>query len=472
MKVAKTWILPFICFLLGANLVLHSMISFIHRDEIEFIHTVWLISKGKIIYQDFFQHHHFLAYYMFLPFLKIFGESVKTIYLFRFIFLIFSVGISAITYGLAKNVFNKTVGLWSIIFLFVSPTFLMDGIKIRTDTIMVFFCMLSVLLLFKYFEKNRRLYFYTSILSLAFSFLILQKSVFFIFVFHLLFLFQISSKSPFQILKDMALSVLTLSFVSFAGYFLFIKIGFSDFINLNWVVNYYWDNHNSVLGKFLQVLLINLFVSVFALTFFLIPKEKNVKARPFVFMTLGLVGSVFLYKNLAIRYFLNLFPLLVIFAAWAYVAVSNKLRLVPKIILAMVSFLPFLVFGWKKMDADASLAKVKLIEWVQKSTKPEDLVYDGYNAFNLYRYDADYFWFSTSPQTGGLSAYQKTKPYDYDLAKIIREKKPKVVYDIFVTPAAFFELAREGYKYVSLNEIDIIPQSEWDEKFFGLFLRQ
>ena len=43
-------------------------------DNVEHLHSTWLISQGKFPYKDFFQHHNPLLWYLFSPFIGLFDN--------------------------------------------------------------------------------------------------------------------------------------------------------------------------------------------------------------------------------------------------------------------------------------------------------------------------------------------------------------------------------------------------------------
>ena len=45
-------------------------------DDVEHLHSAWLVSQGKIPYKDFFQHHNPLLWYMFAPVMQFFAYDI------------------------------------------------------------------------------------------------------------------------------------------------------------------------------------------------------------------------------------------------------------------------------------------------------------------------------------------------------------------------------------------------------------
>ena len=45
-------------------------------DDVEHLHSAWLVLQGQVPYKDFFQHHNPLMWYMFAPIMKIFAYDI------------------------------------------------------------------------------------------------------------------------------------------------------------------------------------------------------------------------------------------------------------------------------------------------------------------------------------------------------------------------------------------------------------
>ena len=74
--------LPQICFILQiiAGIFCAFWVLINHQpktgDDVEHLHSAWLVYQGKIPYVDFFQHHNPLLWYLFAPLLGAFSYDI------------------------------------------------------------------------------------------------------------------------------------------------------------------------------------------------------------------------------------------------------------------------------------------------------------------------------------------------------------------------------------------------------------
>ena len=53
-------------------------------DDVEHLHSAWLVFQGKVPYNDFFQHHNPLLWYLFAPVLGVFAYDIVVFDVVRF----------------------------------------------------------------------------------------------------------------------------------------------------------------------------------------------------------------------------------------------------------------------------------------------------------------------------------------------------------------------------------------------------
>jgi hypothetical protein len=125
------------------------------------------------------------------------------------------------------------------------------------------------------------------------------------------------------------------------------------------------------------------------------------------------------------QYFLHVFPLMTLLAAFGLHQVARRREVLAAVLVlaCLGSMGKFIVELAVRGNAD-QLAKVA---YVLNGTETTDVVYDGNAQFNLFRPDVDYFWFSVRPGRSGLSAYKNVKGYEYDLMERITRLRPRVV---------------------------------------------
>lgn len=156
---------------------------------------------------------------------------------------------------------------------------------------------------------------------------------------------------------------------------------------------------------------------------------KNRTFNLVAFLSIGLLGLIFLTRAPFAQYYLMSLPFIAIIAAFNAHKLFNwnkNLTLFFLVVSAVVSA------GVLFYTSESNKAQLQKINYVLSITDPEDRIYDGDANFNIFRKDISYFWFSVKPKTGVLNAYRLVRPYEYDTYKLIDELKPKIVSNSFI----------------------------------------
>lgn len=400
--------------------------SFNH-DEFEAIHSAWKVSVGEKIYVDFFQQHHFLLYYLMAGIISLVGSSVKTIIVLRLFIFAMALGIGWLTYQIARMTWGKNVAVLSLFFLSTAIIFLQKVIEVRPDVPYTLMGLAAVFLLLKYFESRKMWQFLLSAAFLFISFLFLQKAVFLIFLIGLVFLYQLWKKKinykEFFIYWGM-MGV----FASLFVWYVSVQFSLSQYFFINWIINTKLLN-TFPLFKYLIISMEQnplLWVLYFlGLIVMCRKKEFNLVA----FLSIGLLGSIFLTKAPFPQYYLISLPFIAIVAgSTAYKLLSWRRSLIAIFLLASGIVSVAVLFYVSESNA----VQLKKIAYILSITDSNDQIYDGDANFNVFRKDIDYFWFSVKPKTGVLIAYQMMRPYDYNIYRSIDKFRPKVVSSSFI----------------------------------------
>lgn len=461
----------------GIALFIFSQLSFYDRDEIEFVHTSWLILKGKVIYKDFFQHHHPLGYYFIIPFLKLFGESSSILIPLRFFYFIILLCVCLYTYKISRFFLDKNYSLFSIIFLMTNYVFNFAGIKLRSDVFLLLFCTISFYYLIRYFNDQKRIFLIISSFFSSLAFLVFQKAIFYLFSIFIIYIFLFSRKKKAVFFSDGFIYFGVFLFFTILGYFSMIRVSFGDYFFLNWKINTdilyrygpwsFWSRqilYNPITWFFL-------FVSFYYVFF---KKESNILIKAIVIHFLILVASMFFFLSPAWQYHLTYQPFLVIFSSYGLFQLSRNIKY-KKLLLSVFVFsvLIDVCVNFLFVFNNIRQGQLSLISYGIKNSHPEDCVYDPYLTFNLFRYDCDYFWFGMNPSKGMYYAYIKTRPYDYNIEEIINRKKPKLISPFVIYPGLFFDLLSK-YRYVSFQEmgIEFIDMNSSRERLYPILIRK
>lgn len=432
----------------GALSLWNAFVRPFGHDEFEAMHTAWKMFSGERIYVDFFQHHHFLFYDVLGWLIAWFGADTDMILASRVLSFLMAAGIVFLVYALAKMTLGRGIALLSAFLLSTTFMFLDKVIEVRPDVPQALFGMLAVFFLLRYLESGRRIFLLLVPVSLFVSFLFLQKAVFLVALLGLYTLYRVIKKTmpvkDFLILWGVLLAML-IGFVAYVS----SAYSWSEYLFLNWTVNtvllntffplkYLWISFTE--NPVFWIAYLGGIVLLFR------KKETNI----FVFLSLGLLGTVFLAKTPFAQYYLMALPFVAIVAAQAMLALSTKcLRCAVAFLLLSAIYPVYLVFDEVE---DGNVGQLRKIEYVMEITGPDDLVYDGDANFNIFRKDMDYFWFSVRPKKGVLAAYQSLRPYEYDAYDRIAERKPKVVSDSFIKPkkSAIADFYEQSDRYPDL----------------------
>lgn len=144
-------------------------------DNVEHLHSAWLIWQGYIPYKDFFQHHNPLLWYISAPFVASLIDDIEIFSVFNIISEL-AVGVMAFFQCrlMALNGNNKT----SVLFLaacIISSYSIMWALNYRPDTFMYACFFAGLFFLFKYMKYRRLGSLIISFLCLFLSFMFTQK---------------------------------------------------------------------------------------------------------------------------------------------------------------------------------------------------------------------------------------------------------------------------------------------------------
>ena len=411
------------------SLFYYSNVRHFGFDEFEHIHTGWKISQGYQIFIDFFQHHHPFFDYFLVPIIGIYGETTETLMLGRLVMFLMLSGILIVTYLLALRLFKKPeIGVLSLILAFTVVFFYQTAIEIRPDVPQALFGLLSLYFLYSFYDKKGLTSLALSSIFLAFSFLILQKSIFLVFLIGLVLLYNLYKK---EIQLREFLIYIAVFLLCISPYYIYLLLSgtFEQYFLLNWLVNIYYPEEKSVrmpkiLGSMIRD---NLITFVLYIIGFAAMLRYRVRVS-FALLTLGLLIMTLALLIPGRRQFILVTPLIVIVAAYGLHAIFKN-KIVKLIVLILALSIPIYEMhggGFFNMNTRMRKKQLKRVNYVLSITEPGDKVYDGNIKFNIYRDDIDFFWFCMKDNTC-LDAYRMLTGYEYDIYELISKERPKVI---------------------------------------------
>lgn len=390
-------------------------------DEFEALHSAWLVWIGEAPYFDFFQHHHPLLYYVLAPLVPTLGEDPTTLFAARGLVFLFKLGILALTWNLARRLFERWVAHAAVVMLLACMVFAEKAIEVRPDVPMTLAGMASVYFLVRHGESRRRAHLVASAVSAGLAFLFLQKAVFVIAGMALVGVVRCLRReatwADFALYATVFLGVLA----PMAGWLLWHD-GFATYLFLNWGLNLPTE------GTFgpSQGLEVTFARNGVLWIFFLLawPALETARQRELPFLALAALALVFTAHRPWPQYYMMAMPLVAVVAA---ASIRHALPTRPLFSLALVFLgcaLP--VYRWTLLTLRTNEGQVEQIAYVLAATDEDDYVHDGRPDFNLFRRDIDWFWFSLGPEQC-LARYRHRREYSYDPVARIAELRPKII---------------------------------------------
>lgn len=168
----------YICVISIMVFYLYGFLIKSNGDNIEHLHTSWLIWQGNIPYKDFFQHHNPLLWYIFSPLVAININNVNIFPLFNIISICcYMVMIYFQCKILLLNKVKPVVVLFFSALMLSSYSLLLSA-DYRPDTFMYLFFFIGLYMLFLYQKKVLLQYLVVSFLSFFIGFMFTQKILF------------------------------------------------------------------------------------------------------------------------------------------------------------------------------------------------------------------------------------------------------------------------------------------------------
>lgn len=405
-------------------------------DEFESIHAGWKILTGEKIYEEFHEIHHPVLYYLLACIIRIFGNTLVSIYVSCFFIFLLSVGTIFYTYRLAEHIFDRDTAILSSLLLPLIPWFTLSAFEVRPDVPMLLFSIASIYYLYQFLDNSKYLSLYISAICLGVSFLFLQKAIFFIALITGILIYQFCKKeislkdiSIYAILIS-AIYIIFLVFISFItsmeSYFFFCF----EFIRHRTEHIGHAENIGSILDEVLQAdRLIWIIIPAYAtvLAFCHLTRKQWVIA----IAALWLLLTVFIVSVPYDHYYLPAMVFFVIIISYGFVIVARRffskwitIFLLTIVISGSFNFYTLVPKYAENRDREHQLSR---INYVLSNTNDNDYVYDGSIVFNLYRKDLDFFWLRGHTEIPAHETYELLKPYNYDIYRAIYVNNPKII---------------------------------------------
>lgn len=336
----------FIFALIIFSLILRLFVLYarhIDPDEFQHLHSIRSIHKGLVIYRDYFEHHTPLLYFLFAPFYTFLGDNISTIFILRFIMMLFTLLVLFITYRLGRYLYESRIALYAVFFLSYVIMALNVTIEIRADMLAASFCLLALIFFIKavrykdMIKKTINTYFFLSGIMISIAVLFTQKSLFAAMGLFLAFIWMFFDRRLNISFKKLISSLFSfgigfsIPFLMIASYFIYNK-SFYEFIYYNFILSAKWGIKFWPYANIKLLLKQNPFFSIFGFTGLIIAtynlrQKKAILNGDFVpiISTYSLIAGLFIIPVPHRQYFLLFLPILAIYCGYAFNIITEHL---------------------------------------------------------------------------------------------------------------------------------------------------
>ena len=148
-------------------------------DDVEHLHSAWLVFNGKVPYNDFFQHHNPLLWYIYAPLLGFMAYDIAVFDVVRIISTLILFLNLYIIWLIVKRFMSNSYMASLISIASIFPSYVIySGQDFRPDNYMVFCLILGLFYLLSYLDQHKVKSLVISFSLFALSFFFMQKIIF------------------------------------------------------------------------------------------------------------------------------------------------------------------------------------------------------------------------------------------------------------------------------------------------------
>jgi 4-amino-4-deoxy-L-arabinose transferase-like glycosyltransferase len=390
-------------------------------DELQHVHDAWCVSRGMLLYRDFFEHHTPFYYYLLSPFFRFFevAQSFDSAWRFLTFGRAISLGLTMISITIAialgRRWIDQSIGLLTGLLLASQPVFFHKTFEMRPDVLALPLYLAALWCLLRGIERAapyaRTLSsFVVGGLCMGAAIMCTQKMLFvlpglMVGIGVWLLLARVTGSQDLT-LRQRLLAVMcllgsicvpgALTWAAFA-----LQHGGSQFIGNNFLLNAKWKfvAHQQlllVMETSWPVLILCLLGATVAVYRFAHSRTRELGTGLLLCTLGGLIIGIPIMPVAHRQYYLMLLPIICAFAA---AGLSFLVELAPQgkrawlvlVGLAALAVIPTLdmVKAYRSTN-DEQLARIR---FVFQHTKPTDTVMDGWTGTGIFRPHAFYYFF-------------------------------------------------------------------------------
>jgi hypothetical protein len=430
------WPVPALAAGLLALVFAMSVFRFFDGDEIEHVHGAWYVLTGAVPYVDFFEHHHALLWYLLAPALAVLPQAAWTLVAIRLGFFLLVPVTAWATYRLARVCGAGREAAWLGVFLLLSmTTFAYVAIEIRPDVPQVLFGTISAIHFVRMLRSSRTRDAVLCGVYAAVAFLFLQKVVLLFALYLVAFLVYAARRRVTWRLGWYAAGAFAAACVPWAAS-LTAAGAFDDYLVTNWMLNARVGADRAPVSFLADATVRDFARNAVFWALSLAMAAAAIRRRPKAPYALpawfgwGLVALMFVTNRVVDRYLAAAVPFLAAAAGMWLADEAARWRATGArltAVLLLVCLLP--AVGMTRSVFRSNRGQLEKIQFVLDRSAPGDRMYDEWRDFNLFRPDIHYFWFMTSPGLRLYNRFTGGRFADYDVCRLVAEKKPVFVSD-------------------------------------------
>ena len=396
-------------------------------DDVEHLHSAWLVFQGKVPYNDFFQHHNPLLWYLFAPVLGFFAYDIVVFDVVRF----FSTVIMFITLFIVAKIIKKYMSnSWFAALIGVGSVFpsyvIYSGQDFRPDNYMLFCLVVGVYYLLSYLENKKTKALVLSFFMFALSFFFMQKIIFTLAVIGMIVIWLLIKK---QINLSDFYSALILPLVCVLIFIIWLS--YHGMIERYWLTNYIFnlyipDVYGNLVEKTKPEFYVVSLIAFIGSLYFII--KGNISQRIIsILWVMEAIQRVF-YFSLDRHYYyqMQVFNAIMVGATlWILIKKYNVLSL----LCVLLSLTGCYTFGQYclRMKLPPDYHRYVTPKYVIEQTNRCDAVLNGYGVtYGIFSKDLTYYW-NLNGQLDVIGDKIGLAPL-HDLNKVIENNLPRIIY--------------------------------------------
>lgn len=438
------WIL--FALLILINLII-QIFAPIMGDQVIHAHSSYLISKGKIPYIEFFEHHNPLYWYAMAPILLFFPNLTGT-YLMIFVDSLMLILVCAILFQMSKKLFSEDFAMIAVILYLSSRNVLLLN-EIRPDVLAGLFLVASLYFILNYRKTSD--YIKSGIL-IGLSILTLQKTaLYFVGLLPIFILFEKGIKNKIKNLFIYIVSSLIPSAI-FILYLLFVSgiEGVKSYLYLSYHMNAIINLFSTSATMLITYLVANSFHIVVGIIGAILLLKKEFKKIQYILILNCAIFVYLLFIKLRVlpQDWLMFGPIFAISGAYTITFLRSKIK----------SKSSISIMYWILTIVLISQLLLSINVLAQKDDRSEIQYYlDNFagnktNCLFIFNEDFNYHWFAINNMTTDyLKKYNINKTY-LDVSEMIKQNAPVLChsmqgfgYDYSATIRERDELLRNNY---------------------------